>query len=137
MLTLNTDPSPAQLRQFAGLWFPAFCALAGYLLYAKAQQPQAAYAVWAVAGVLAAAGLLVPAWIKPVYLGMLYATFPIGWVVSHLLLAAIFYLVLTPIGLLLRLCGHDPLTRPLDRSAKSYWKPRGQPADNPRYFKQY
>ena len=65
------------------------------------------------------------------------AAFPIGWTVSYLLLAAIFFLVLTPIGLVMRLFGRDPMLRALDRSAKTYWVPHNPGADPRRYFKQF
>jgi hypothetical protein len=57
--------------------------------------------------------------------------------VSHLLLLVVYYLVLTPIGLLMRLIGYDPLQRRFDRSAQSYWTPHDPAADDARYFKQF
>ena len=50
----------------------------------------------------------------------MFAVFPIGWVVSHLLLGVVYFLVLTPIGLTLRALGRDPLERRFDQSASSY-----------------
>ena len=43
------------------------------------------------------------------FLGWMYAAFPIGWTISHLLLLAVYYFVLTPVGLALRLTGRDPV----------------------------
>jgi len=57
--------------------------------------------------------------------------------VSHLVMAIIFYGVLTPIGLAMRLGGRDPLHRKFDRAAGSYWVDRRRPADVKRYFKQF
>jgi hypothetical protein len=65
------------------------------------------------------------------------AVFPIGWLVSHLLLAAIYYLVVTPIGVMMRVCRYDPMQRRFDRQAATYWKPRRNTDDPQRYFKQY
>ena len=42
-------------------------------------------------------------------------------IVSPLLLLILFYALITPIGLLSRLFGHDPLRRRIDRAAPSYW----------------
>ena len=64
------------------------------------------------------------------------AAFPIGWTVSHLLLGSIFYLVITPIGLLLRALGHDPMERKFDREAKTYWIEHER-AETARYFRMY
>ena len=54
-----------------------------------------------------------------------------------LILAVVYYLVLFPIGLILRLRGYDPMQRRFDRSAKSYWTPREQEEGTERYFKQF
>ena len=56
-----------------------------------------------------------------IYLGMAYAAFPIGLVISHAILAAVYYAVLTPIGLLMHLVGRDPMRRRFDPQAESYW----------------
>ena len=45
-------------------------------------------------------------------------------VVSPIILAILFYGVITPIGVLARLLGHDPLRRRIDRGAPSYWVER-------------
>jgi hypothetical protein len=51
-----------------------------------------------------------------------------GWCMTRLILIALFYLVVTPIGLLMRLLGKDFLELKLDRSsAVSYWIPREGP----------
>ena len=52
--------------------------------------------------------------------------YPIGWVVTHVVMALIFYLVVTPLGVIMRLCGRDPMERRwLDRRAKTYCGNRG------------
>ncbi len=61
---------------------------------------------------------------------------PIGWVLSHALLAAVFYGVVLPVGLAMRLAGRDPMTRRLDRAAASYWVGRERVDGSERYFKQ-
>jgi len=45
-------------------------------------------------------------------------------IVSPCVLALVFFLVVTPIGVVMRLCGHDPLALRLDRSADGYWTKR-------------
>ena len=56
-------------------------------------------------------GLLWPRVIRPVYVGWMVLAFPIGWTVSQAMLAVMFYGLFTPIGLLFRLIGRDPLHR--------------------------
>jgi len=109
MISILWNPERKQLRQFAGIWFPAFCALIGWLVGKKTGHWGAVQLGWAICGMQALAGLIYPAAIRPVFVGLILLTFPIGWVVSHVLLGAIFYLLVTPIGLILRMTGHDPL----------------------------
>lgn len=71
-----------------------------------------------------------------VYGAWMRAGRPAGWVVSRVLLAAVFYGVITPIGLMLRLGGRDLLGLRLDRGASSYWRVRG-PGEGGRYFRQW
>ena len=58
----------------------------------------------------------------------------LGWINTRLLLGLFFYLVMTPVALVLRLAGKDLLQQRLDRSAKSYWvKREPAPTDPERY----
>ena len=74
---------------------------------------------------------------KLIYLGMILLTMPIGWVVSFILMAAFYYLLLTPLGLIFRLIGRDPLYRKFDPAAKSYWMSRRPPKGLEQYFHQF
>ena len=65
------------------------------------------------------------------------AIFPIGWVVSHLAMAAVYYVAVTPIGLVMRLVGRDPMERQLDRERATYWVERTRDGDADRYFRQF
>jgi len=69
-------------------------------------------------------------------LGVLVA-FPIGLVVSTVLIAAIFYVVITPIGLVFRVIGRDVMGKRLDPSKATYWHERGAPRPATSYFKLY
>ena len=62
---------------------------------------------------------------------------PIGFVVSNVVLAIVFYGVVSPIGLLAKLTGRNALQLGFDRDAKTYWNPRQQIKDPRRYFRQY
>ncbi len=137
LISINTNPSVSQLRQFACIFLRAYCAVAGYVLFVRQNQISAAWVLWGAAVVSEIVGLLAPKVVKPFFVGSMYATFPIGWVVSHVLLLIAFYLVLTPLGLIVRIFSHDPMTRKFDRGAKSYWIARKPALDSKRYFKQY
>jgi hypothetical protein len=56
-------------------------------------------------------------------------------VVSPIMLGIMFFAVVTPIGLLMRALGKDPLRLKRDRSADSYWIPREPPGPTPESLK--
>jgi len=53
----------------------------------------------------------------------------VGFFVSRIILAIIFYLLLTPIGLLSRLFGRDPLNQKIDKGRQTYWIKYSRPYD--------
>jgi Saxitoxin biosynthesis operon protein SxtJ len=137
LIEINRDPTPRQIRQFATLWLSGFCFLLAGLAVVR-------YGSWTAAVVLAgcgaasiALGIARPAWMRLVMLAWMWAAFPIGWIVSHVLVAVVYYLVVTPVGLAMRALGRDPLSRRFDPAAESYWVPRRQEADRRRYFRQF
>jgi hypothetical protein len=67
----------------------------------------------------------------------MYLVFPLGWLISHAILATIFFLILTPIGLVARLVRHDPMERRTEPSKSSYWTQRRQEATPERYLRQF
>jgi hypothetical protein len=135
LIRIDRNPPRRQLALFGASWL-VFFGLLGAMLYDAGRWWPAA-ALWSVAVTVPAVGWLVPAVLRLAYLGTAYAGFPIGYVVSHVLLAAIYYLVLTPTGLVMRLCGRDPLCRRFDREASSYWQPRRADERLARYFRQF
>ena len=137
MIEINWNPSRRELRQFAGLWFPGFFGLLGALLLYHTGSLAVAGWVWGPALVLSVFGYFTPRLTRPVFVAWICAAYPIGWLVSHLLLAAVFFLIITPVGLVLRLLGRDPLQRKFDRSAKTYWIPHDPASDSARYFRQF
>ncbi|MDD2679596.1 MAG: SxtJ family membrane protein [Candidatus Omnitrophica bacterium] len=69
-------------------------------------------------------GVVTPALLKPAYIAWMRFAYLLGWINTRLILVIIFYLVLTPIGLVMRLCGIDSLERKINKKAGSYWKKR-------------
>lgn len=85
--------------------------------------------LWALilAGVFLLLSLLLPASLAP--LNRLWTKFGmlLHHIVSPLALGILFFLVVTPIALIMRIFGKDPLRLRLDRSASSYWIERTPP----------
>ncbi len=61
----------------------------------------------------------------------------IGAVVSPIVLGLIFFLIFTPLALLFRALGRDPLRRRLEPEASTYWLEYPRARDVSRYFKPY
>jgi hypothetical protein len=91
----------------------------------------------AIAAASLAVSFLAPERLLPIYRVFVVVAFPIGWVLSHLILALIFYAVFTPIGLAMRLLGRDPMHRKWDPDAKSYWVPHKAKNKREDYFRQF
>ena len=136
LIRIDRNPSRGQLAVFGVLWF-LFLAVIGSAMFARGGPRAIAIALLVAAVAVPAIGCVAPGLLRLVYLGMAYLAFPIGFVVSHLLIAVVYYAVLTPIGLLMRLFGHDPMKRSFDGKTASYWTTRQQPQDVRRYFRQF
>jgi len=137
LIDVNWKPGARELRQFAGL-FLVFGLTAGTLIYFFKDWPLlVSQVLWVAAVVVGVAGLLVPALARPVYLVMMALALPVGMVVSSVLMTVIFFAVLTPMGVLMRWFGKDPMHRRFDPDATSYWIRRPPPVPAARYFKQY
>jgi hypothetical protein len=136
MIRIEHHPSRRQLAVFGLLWLVFFGILGG-MAWWRTGSLATAGALGVIGAAIPVAGLLWPEVLRIVYLLTSYATFPVGLVVSFVILAVVYYLVLTPIGLVLRLTGYDPLHRRFDRRATTYWTPREQEETLERYFKQF
>ena len=80
---------------------------------------------WAVLSLTALAlNVFAPRAMRVVYRLALFAAQGISWVLMRIVLAFVFYLVLSPMGLTMRLLGKDLLEQKMDRGTESYWKKR-------------
>ena len=133
---LPLNPSRRTLRQFAGLWIVFFGALACWQGFGRGRVGVAvALALLAVA--VGALGLARPRLIRPIFVGWMVAAYPIGWVISRLLTAVLYYGLFTPVGLLFRLAGRDPLMLRRRADLPSYWLPRPATTDARRYLREF
>lgn len=91
------------------------------------------------AGVLLVFFALVrPAALAPVHKAWMRFARALGWFNTRLILVLVFYLVLTPISLVMRLLGKRPLALHRDSGASTYWQPREKKEFDPaRYEKHY
>jgi hypothetical protein len=78
------------------------------------------------AAVVAAAGLVAPALVKPLYVLFSYLGEGLGWFSTRVILFAVFYLLVTPIGTVLRLFGKQFMPMRADTKIPSYWIDRNK-----------
>ena len=130
---LNWDPDRAELRKFGAAMLIGFGIIG--LLAALRHQELAGptFVLWGVGVTLAAVSRL-PVLGRVAYLAVYVASGLIGFVVSHVLLTLIFFLVFLPVGLLLRLSGRDLLCL---RPENMRWVPHTAREDRRRYYRQY
>jgi hypothetical protein len=72
------------------------------------------------AGTLAVLALGAPGLLQPVHKGWMRLAEALGWLNTRVLLSIVYYLMMTPLGVAMRLLGKDPLDRRLHDRA-SYW----------------
>ncbi len=135
LLEINRQPSRRQLAVFGLVWVLFFGTI-GTLIAIRSGVRPAALVLWGLA-LAATIGWAAPAWMRILYLGMSYLGLPVGYVVSFVILAVVWFLVFTPIGWALRLAGYDPLGRRFEPERDSYWTPHAGQRPMQRYFRQY
>tara|TARA_Y100001935_G_scaffold208535_1_gene178132 strand:+ start:67 stop:477 length:411 start_codon:yes stop_codon:yes gene_type:complete len=82
-------------------------------------------------------GLILPVFLKPIYFVWMTFAAIIGWVMTRVILSAVFYLIMTPIGLITKLLGEDFLALKKIES-DSYWNHRDSSKElNQNYEKQF
>jgi hypothetical protein len=112
--------SPAEGRKFGLLVGGAFLVV-GLLLWRRDRHVEAWVAL-GLASALILGGLAVPARLGPVYRAWMALAHAISKVTTPIFMGAMFFLVLTPAGILARLVGHRPLSWP--RGTETYWHSR-------------
>ncbi len=106
------------LKEFGMTMGVAFLVISGLLLLRK-KYTGATYSLL-VSSVFFIMGLALPVLLKPAYIVWMRLAFILGWVNTRIILIILFYLIFTPIGLIMRLFRIDLLER--RKEAGSYWK---------------
>lgn len=130
LVSIQLRPSPRQLRQFGWIAALAFPVLA----YVLGRGEPLLVALGVVSLVFS---LVWPEGNRPLFVFMSLVSYPLGFVVSHVALAILFFGILTPVGLVFRLLGRDPLTRRFEPDKRSYWVDLPKVASKKEYFRQF
>src|SRR5437660_11363505 len=130
---ISWKPSTRTLRQFAGVWLLALGGLACWHGFVRGHSTLGiVLAVLAVT--VGPLGLIRPQAIRPVFLIAMIAAFPIGWLVSRVILACLYYGIFAPVGLLFRLIGRDALARRPHPEQATYWESKPMSTDMASYL---
>jgi hypothetical protein len=129
-------PTDRILRQFAAIWILFFGTIAARQEFHHNRHGLAIlFAVLAVT--IGPLGLAWPRVIKPVFVGWMALAYPIGWVVSRVVLGVIFYGLFTPVACVFRLIGRDALALKSQPTAVTYWRPKPGAVDQSQYLRQF
>ena len=85
---------------------------------------------WVILAILSFMAFAMPMQLEPVYRVWMRIGLVIGSVMSRVILGLVFFLVVTPIGLMMRATGKDPMNRELNDSLESYREPISENKSN-------
>jgi hypothetical protein len=120
-------------REFGVIVGCVFVLLSGWWLF-RGKFSNASHITLPLGSLLILLGLLWPrALIWPNRGWMLLAE-GLSFVTTWIILGIVFFLIITPIGVVKRLSGWDPLDRRSGRRRSSYWKPYSERQRDPRHY---
>lgn len=142
MIKIDLHPNKDKLRQFGmagGLFAGAFALLVYYSIgsFAGMYGIKGIQITLTVSIIATLLSILAPEALKPLYLLLTLLAWPIGYVISHVILFILYYIVLTPVAIVFKMIGRDALHRKFDHSAKTYWEPCETDIPAERYFRQF
>lgn len=135
LIPLNLRPSALQVRLFGHLWLPLIFLFLAAKSYSRSPYLAGSFLLLAVAFELATR--FAPATVKRILVAVSILFYPVSWAASYLLITLLYFVLLCPIALVVRLLRKDPLKLIPDPMAKSYWIARKSPVARSRYFRQY
>jgi Saxitoxin biosynthesis operon protein SxtJ len=112
------ETSAKQLRQF-GLLVGGIFGVIGLWPTVWRHQPMRTWAL-VLAVALIVPGLVAPRILAPVHRIWMKLGEGLAWINTRIILGVVFYVVVTPLGLLMRLVSHDPMRRQLERTGETY-----------------
>lgn len=133
---VDIAPSLRKLRQFAAIWLLFFGTLAVWQGFVR-NHAIAAIVLGMLAVTVGPLGLIRPRAIRWVYVGWTIATFPIGWVISNVILGVMFYGIFAPVAVLFRVLGRDVLARRRPPRMDTFWTPKPSARDARDYLRQF
>ena len=114
----NIKSEKSDLRKFGITIGVILLIIAGFLFWKEKESFQILFTFGVAFCIL---GIVIPFILKPIYwVWMIFATI-LGWIMTRVILSLLFYIIFTPIGLILRFFGKQFLELRWDKSKESYW----------------
>lgn len=138
MLKIDTNDKSEQ-RKF-GLVVGAAFILLGLIRWAFHGFDMAALPsiLWTLGAVLMILGAIAPLLLKPVFIAWIKLAEVLNFIMTHVLLTIIFYLIITPIRLVFVVSKEDSMRRKWLPDGKTYWEEaEEQPEEFDRYRQQF
>jgi hypothetical protein len=110
--------STTELRKFGLIMAAAFAVIGGLFLW---RHVSAWPYLFGVGGFFLICGIIVPRILAPIEWLWMKLAHAMGIVMTYILLTLTYYIVITPVGLLMRIFGNDPMKRKFDTNNDSYW----------------
>jgi hypothetical protein len=123
-----------QLRSFGLVVGGVFGIIGLWPLLFRGQPPRP----WALvlAAILVSVGLAFPRSLRRVHHVWMLAGHALGWINTRVILGIVYYGLLTPFGVIMRLLGHDPMHRAFAPDADTYRVPRS-PRSRDHLYRQF
>lgn len=128
-------PDAKELRRFAIAMLIGFFVLGALAALRAWGIGTGSIVLWSVGATLAVAAL-VPKLGRIAYLAVYLPTSIIGYVVSNVLLALMFFLIITPLGIILKLTGKDVLQQRRQKR-ETQWIPLKETKNEDSYYRQF
>jgi hypothetical protein len=117
----NIKEDKTTLRKF-GFTVGTVLLLVGIVLYLIGKSSSVVFG--GIGVLLILFGLILPNLLKPLNKIWMTLAVILGWFMSRVILFILYYVIITPIGIFLKLIGKDFLQLKIDKSSKSYWETR-------------
>ena len=100
------------------------------------EQSHISFAWWLTGGIVATLSSILPWLVRPVYFLWIFLGQTVGWIVQHIILAALYYLIFTPVGILYRRWCKVFNKKP-DKKLDTYWDKKVISPDKQSYYRQF
>ncbi len=126
--TVSESPGKKELRQFGFIFAAGLVLFFGLIIPWLAEYPWPRWP-WIAAGVFVVLALVYPLALRPLNWLWLKIGHALGWINTRIILGLVFFVIVFPTGLLMRIMRKDPMARKQDASMSSY---RVQSQQSPR-----